>query len=167
MIVGVPGAPIGDPDFQNLRLIGTAITVLGFEDMIFKRRAAFTLAALPEGLKTGGSLSFEVIAPNRRRDEAVFDLQQLMRRASLKDFSGENLLDFMRVQAGREAAGLQGVLSMASHLAYREAVGLDATTYMDDLVARTAPPPEEIRKVAGKYLKPDNWVVVSVGPPSR
>ncbi|MGH9750995.1 MAG: M16 family metallopeptidase, partial [Candidatus Polarisedimenticolia bacterium] len=53
LVVGVPGAPLADADFDGLRRLGTALTLLAFEDMVFARRAAFSAAVVPDGLRRG------------------------------------------------------------------------------------------------------------------
>ena len=166
VLVGVPAAAVGDPDFSVLRQIGTALTVFGFEEMIFERRAAFALSAIPEGLSRSGALSITIQTPHLRRDEAVFDLQRLMRRLALTPLSAEDLADIAKAQAGREAASLQGVLALASHLGFREMAGLDGTKYREDLQSSPIRTPEQFRDVAKRYLKPGNWIVVKVGPSS-
>ncbi|MFQ5877699.1 MAG: hypothetical protein ACE5JH_08450 [Acidobacteriota bacterium] len=167
MIGGQPAARIGDADFRDLRLLGTALTVLGFEDIIFARRAAFTLTAIPEALRRRGSLALEVAAAPARLAEAVFDLQRLMRRLALEELDPKDLGDFVRVQAGRDAAAIQGTLALASHLSYREASGLGASSYLEDLTDLTPPKPSRIRELSARYLNPENWIVVKVGPASR
>jgi zinc protease len=166
VIVGVPGPPIDSADFEDVRLLGTALTLTAFEEMVFKRRAAFSATALPEALREGGSLAIGVVAQHPRRDEALFDLQRLMRRLALEGLSQEAARDIIRVQAGRDAAASQGVLATASNLAYREASGLRAAP------ERAGDPPpgaaaERLKASAARYLRPEAWIVVKVGPPSR
>ncbi len=166
VLVGVPAAAIGDPDFSVLRQIGTALTVFGFEEMIFERRAAFALSAIPEGLRRSGALSITIQTPHLRRDEAVFDMQRLMRRLALKPLSEDDLADIAKAQAGREATSLQGVMAMASHLGFREMAGLDGTKYREDLQSSPIRTPEQFRDAAKRYLNPENWIIIKVGPSS-
>ncbi|MEE9291520.1 MAG: pitrilysin family protein [Acidobacteriota bacterium] len=166
VLVGVPAAAIGDPDFSVIRQIGTALTVFGFEEMVFERRAAFALSAIPEGLSRSGALSITIQTPHIRRDEAVFDMQRLMRRLALTPLSAEDLADIARAQAGREAASLQGVMALASHLGFREMAGLDGTKYREDLGSSPIGTPEQLRDAAKRYLKPGNWIIIKVGPSS-
>jgi zinc protease len=165
VIIGVPGPTIDNGDFDDVRLLGTAMTLLAFEDMVFKRRAAFSATALPEVLRDGGSLAIAVMTRHDRRDEAVFDLQRLMRRLALEGLSQEDARDVLRVQAGRDAAASQGVLAVASALGYRETSGLSAASR-----SAADPPPagpaERLKAAAARYLRPEAWIVVKVGPPS-
>jgi predicted Zn-dependent peptidase len=165
VLVGVPGVAVADPDFDDLRVLGAGLTVLAFEDVVFERRAAFTATVIPEALRDGGSFALVVVAQHTRRDEAVFDVQRLMRRLALEGLKQKDVDDFARVEGGREAAGLQGVLSMASALAYREATGLGAPSFQ-----RTPAPavrtPERLQALAARYLRPEDWIVIKVGPPS-
>jgi len=165
VLVGVPGAAITDPDFDDLRVLGAGLTVLAFEDLVFTRRAAFSATVVPEALRDGGSFAVVVIAQHPRRDEAVFDVQRLMRRLALEGLEQKDLDDFMRVEAGREAAGLQGVLPTASVLAYRAAAGLDGPLTQKN-PAPPKPSPERLKDLATRYLAPGSWIVVKVGPPS-
>ncbi len=164
LIVGVASAAIRDPDFAVIRQIGTALTVIGFEDIIFDRRAAFSLSAVPDGLRRAGSLSIGMQTAHRRRDEAVFDVQRLMRRLALEPLGRTDLADFARVQSGRETASLQGILSLASHIGFREVTGLDGLKFRDDLQIEPVPP-AKVREVAGRYLDPGQWIVIKVGVP--
>src|SRR5262245_61368601 len=124
VLVGVPGAAIGDADFDDLRVLGAGLTILSFEELIFKRRTAFTATAFPEALRDGGSFAIVVVAQNARREEAVFEVQRQMRHLALEGLEQKDLDAFARVEAGREAAALQGVLPAASALAYAAATGL-------------------------------------------
>src|SRR4029077_10415078 len=114
VLIGVPGVAISDPDFDDLRILGAGLTILAFEDIVFKRRAAFSATAIPEALRQGGSFALAVVAPTSRRDEAMFDLQRLMRSLAVGALEQKDVDDFARVEAGREATGLQGVLALAS-----------------------------------------------------
>jgi zinc protease len=166
VIVGVPGVSIDHPDFQGVRFLGSALTILAFEDMVFKRRAAFSAAAMPEGLRDGGSLAIGVVASPVRRDEAVFDVQRLMRRLALEDLSAKDIEDTGRVQAGMQAVDAQGVLALASSLGYREACGLGAASLRPSLVPAPGLAPARVRELAARYLKPESWIVIKAGSPS-
>jgi zinc protease len=161
VLVGAPGPPLAGDGVRELRLLGTALTVLAFEDLVFRRRAAFSAAAVPEALRDGGALAIAVVAPHHRRDEAVFDVQRLMRRLALEELPAADLEDMARVQAGREAASTEGVLALASYLSYREAAGPGAEGGAGDRS------PARLREIAARYLKPESWVVIRVGPASR
>ncbi len=166
VIVGVPGVSIDHPDFQGVRFLGSALTILAFEDMVFKRRAAFSAAAMPEGLRDGGSLAIGVVATPVRRDEAVFDVQRLMRRLALEDLSPKDIEDMERVQAGMQAADAQGVLALASSLGYREACGLGAPSLRQSLLPARELVPPRVKELAARYLRPESWIVIKAGPPS-
>ena len=144
VILGGSGAPVASPDFETLRLIGTHLTLQAFDDMVFKRRAAFGATAIPEGLRDAGSLAIEVVAPHGRREEALFDLQRLMRNLTIAETSGEEIETASRVQSGREAQALQGVAALAATLAYREAAGLGAASYRDELAPPRPSPGREV-----------------------
>jgi zinc protease len=165
LLVGVPGVEIRHPDFQALRLLGTELTLEIFEDMVFKRRAAFSVTALPEGLRTTGSLALQVVAQVGRIDEAAFDVQKLMRRLALEELPADELADLARVQTGRDAQALQGTLAVAAALAYREAAGLGALGYRSALTQPMASTPGSLREAAERYLKPESWIVVKIAPP--
>jgi zinc protease len=166
VLVGVPGTPVGHADFNDLRALGTAVALQAFEDMVFGRRAAFSAVALPEGWRDGGSLAFEVAASPNRCDEALFDLQKLLRALALEGLAADEARDVARVQQGKDAAGLMGVAATASALGYREASGLDAVGYRRALAQPAEPPLDRLKDVAGRYLKPDAWIIVRVGPSS-
>ncbi len=167
VLIGVPGPRITDPGFDDLRLLASALTILSFEDIVFTRRAAFSSTAVPEALRTAGSLAMVVIAPHLRRDEAVFDVQRIMRRLVTDGVKQKDVDDFARVEAARQASALQGVLSLVSTLAYREAVGLGAAADGRTATAGNAPTPARLKDIATRYLRPESWIVVKVGPPSR
>lgn len=169
VLVGVPGVRITDPDFDDVRLLGAALTVLSFEDMVFGRRAAFSASAFPEALRDGGALAIVVVAQHTRRDEAVFDVQRLMRRLALEEISQKDLDDFLRVEAGREASNRQGVLALAGSLGYREAAGLGApaAARAKGPIPAPGPSPARLKELAARLLRPGTWIVVKVGPPSN
>ena len=167
MLVGVPGPAILDADFDDVRLLAAALTILSFEDVVFTRRAAFSATAIPEALRAGGSLGLVVIAPHLRRDEAVFDVQKLMRRLGMEAMKQKDVDDFARVDAARQATALQGVLATASTLGYRESTGLGALTIGRSLVPPASPSPARLKEIAARYLRPEAWLVVKVGPASR
>ncbi len=167
VLVGVPGVRVADPDFDDARLLGAALTVLSFEDMVFGRRAAFSASAVPEALRDGGALAIMVIAQHTRRDEAVFDVQRLMRRLALEEMTQKDADDFARVEAGREASNRQGVLALASDLCYREAAGLGAPAAAKDPNPAPGPSPARLKELAARLLRPETWIVVKVGPPSN
>lgn len=168
VLVGVPGTPITDPDFDDVRLLGAALTVLSFEDMVFGRRAAFSASAVPEAWRDGGALAIVVVAQHTRRDEAVFDVQRLMRRLALERLDQKDVDDFARLEAGREAAEMQGVLALASTLGYRAAAGLGPVAVPGkDPTPGPAPSPARLQEMAARFLRPEGWIVVKVGPPSN
>ncbi|HKB06808.1 MAG TPA: insulinase family protein, partial [Candidatus Polarisedimenticolia bacterium] len=160
VLVGVPGPAIGDADFDDLRVLGAGLTILSFEELIFKRRAAFTATAVPEALREGGAFALVVVAQNARRDEAVFEVQRQMRHLALEGLEQKELDDFARVEAGREAAALQGVLPSASALAYGAAAGLPRDSH------RSGGSPQRLKDLANRFLGPGSWIVITVGPPS-
>ncbi len=167
VLVGVPGVPLRDPAFDTVRLLGTALTLQGFEAMVFRRRAAFSVTAIPEGFRDGGALALEVVTTPQRRDEAVFDLQQLMRHLALEELPQPEIESLARMQAGRETLTAQGVQALASTLAYREATGLGASSYRRAFTSAALPTPTQFREAAERILRPDSWIVIKVGPGSE
>jgi zinc protease len=155
-ILGVPGPPAGDPDFAHLRLLGTAATLAAFEDMVFARRAAFSVTALPEAHPGGGALMLSVVAPHARRDEAVFDLQRMLRRIVNEGVPEADIPDLLNIQAGQDAAAAAGVLGQANTLAWNERG--DAGS------APATIAPGSLKETAGRYLAPESWITVKVGP---
>lgn len=167
VLVGVPAISISDPDFDDVRLLGAALTVLSFEDMVFGRRAAFSASAVPEALRDGGALAVMVVTQHGRRDEAVFDVQRLMRRMALEGFDQKDVDDFARVEAARETSDLQGVAALASNLGYREVTGLAARARGTPSTPPPAPSPARLKEMAARLLRPGSWIVVKVGPTSN
>jgi zinc protease len=165
-IVGVPGVPLQNADFPLLRTLGAAVTLFGFEEMVFTRRAAYGVTGSPEGYRDGGALAFEATAQHTRRGEAVFELQRLMRRLALEDLSDGDRLDLARMQAGRAAAAAQGAQPLASLLAYREASGLKAEDWRADLRTGTPPSAAALRALAERLFQTERSIRVVVGPPS-
>jgi zinc protease len=165
-IVGVPGVPLLDGDFDALRYLGAAVTLLGFEEMVFERRAAFSVSGSPEGLKEGGALAIEAAAAHTRRGEAQFELQRLMRRLAVEDLGDADRRALSRIQAGRAAAAAQGAQALASLLAYREAAGLGAAGWRADVTASAPPEAARLRSLAERLFQPERTIRVVVGPPS-
>jgi hypothetical protein len=166
IILGVPGVPLSDAEFPALRLLGAALTAEIFEDLIYARRAAFSARALPEGFRDGGSLAIEVVTTHPQRKNAIFDLHRLLHRMASVDLSTEALQALGPMQAGKRIAGSQGVLALASALSFREAAGLGADTYVREF----SPPifsAERMRDLAARFLKPEVWISVEVGPTTR
>ncbi len=165
VLIGVPGVPLIDEDFSKLRFLGTVLTVHVLDELIYGRQSAFSARAVPDGLRDGGSLVVEVVTPRGRSDQALADLQILMRRLALVDLKDHVVEELGRAMSGSRAAAMQGVEALAGTLAYREASGLGAAGYRDELE-----PPEitakEIKAIATRYLKPESWMVVTIGPPS-
>ncbi|HXU13363.1 MAG TPA: hypothetical protein VN898_15515, partial [Candidatus Binatia bacterium] len=155
------------PDFYDVRLVGAALTVLSFEDMVFGRRAAFSASAVPEALRDGGALAIMVVTQHTRRDEAVFDVQRLMRRLALEGVAQKDVDDFARVETGRETADLQGVAALASNLAYREVTGLAARAREATSSPPPAPTPARLKEAAARLLRPEAWITIKVGPTSN
>ncbi|MGH9749213.1 MAG: hypothetical protein ACRD6R_04745, partial [Candidatus Polarisedimenticolia bacterium] len=71
-----------------------------------------------------------------------------------------DLLDVRRIQAGREAAGDQGLLARASSLAWAVAAGHPPVPP----VAETAAEAKRLQEIAARYFKPGSWIVVRAGP---
>jgi len=165
-IVGVPGVPLLDGDFEALRYLGAAVTLFGFEEMVFERRAAFSVSSSPEGFKEGGALAFEAAAAHARRGEAQFELQRLMRRLAVEDLGDADRRDLARIQAGRAAAAAQGTQALASLLAYREAAGLGAANWRAPVTVSTPPTAARLRALAERLFQPERTIRVIVGPPS-
>jgi zinc protease len=165
-IVGVPGVPLLDSGFSLMRTLGAAVTLLGFEEMVFTRRAAFSVTGSPEGYRDGGALAFEATAQHARRGEALFELQRLMRRLVVEDLSDADRRDLSRMQAGRAAAAAQGAQSLASLLAYREASGLKAEGWRADLTTGSPAAAADLRALAERLFQTEKSIRVVVGPPS-
>jgi predicted Zn-dependent peptidase len=163
VVAGAPALPLLDPSFQNLRLLSAAVTLLTFEDMVFTRRAAFSVVAIPEGLRRGGSVAFEVVSAPAQRSVALFDLHRLMRHVATDALSEDDRRDIARMLSGRSAAAVEGVLPLASHLAYREAAGLQARSWRDDFALAT-PAADRLKTLAETYFKPEDWISILVGP---
>jgi zinc protease len=163
ILMGVPTVPLRDPDFLDLRTLGAGITLIGFEDMVFARRAAFSIVSVPEGLDTGGTLSFQVMAPPGHASTDLFDLKRLLSRMASTPMQAADLQDVGRMLAGREAGADEGVTPLASALAYREAAGLGAAAWRDAFRA-TTPDPERLRALAEKYLRADRWITIITTP---
>lgn len=164
VVAGVPASALLDQDFPGLRQVGAVVTLLTFEELVFVRRAAFSVVTFPEGLRRGGSLGFEVIASHGRRDDALFELQRVMRRLATEDLREEDRRDAARMIAGSSAIASQRALPLASTLAYREAAGLGARSWRDEFT----PAPltsERLKALAERYFKPASWISVVVGPP--
>jgi hypothetical protein len=87
-----------------------------------------------------------------------------MRRLALDTLDQKDVDDFARVETGREAAGLQGVLALASALSYREVNGLGALGLQKGLWSRPGNTPGHLKDLAARYLKPESWIVVKAGP---
>jgi predicted Zn-dependent peptidase len=166
-IVGVPAVPLQNADFDLVRDLGAAVTLFGFEEMVFTRRAAFGVSGSPEGYRDGGALVFEATAQHARRGEAVFELQRLMRRLAVEDLSETDRRDLTRIQAGRSAAAAQGTQALASLLAYREASGLDALAWRRDLTAGDPPAADALKSLAERLFQTERSVRVVIGPPSQ
>jgi hypothetical protein len=165
-IVGVPGVPLLDGDFNLLRTLGAAVTLFGFEDMVFTRRAAFGVSGSPEGYRDGGALAFEATTQHARRSEAVFELQRLMRRLAVEDLGDADRKDLARIQAGRAASAAQGAQALASLLAYREASGLDPQDWRRDLLVGEPASAAALRSLAERLFQTERSIRVVVGPPS-
>ena len=104
--------------------------------------------------------------PHLRREEAVFDLQRLMRRLSVEDLPEKDLQDLGRMQAARGATSVQGVVALASTLAYREASGLGALSYRKEFEPPSRITAARLKELAARYLRPDAWILVKIGPAS-
>ncbi|HYV18535.1 MAG TPA: insulinase family protein [Verrucomicrobiae bacterium] len=166
-IVGVPAVPLQNADFDLVRNLGAAVTLFGFEEMVFTRRAAFGVSGSPEGYRDGGALIFEATTQHARRGEAVFELQRLMRRLAVEDLTETDRRDLTRIQAGRAAAAAQGTQALASLLAYREASGLDALAWRRDLTAGDPPAAAALKSLAERLFQTERSVRVVIGPPSQ
>jgi zinc protease len=164
VVAGVPAIALLDQDFPGLRQVGGVVTLLTFEELVFARRSAYSVVTFPEGLRRGGSLAFEVIASHGRRDDALFELQRIMRRLATEDLREEDRRDAARMIAGSSAIASQRALPLASTLAYREAAGVGARSWRDEFT----PAPlssERLKALAERYFKPASWISVVVGPP--
>jgi predicted Zn-dependent peptidase len=165
-IVGVPAVPLQTADFDLVRALSAAVTLFGFEEMVFTRRAAFGVSGSPEGYRDGGALVFEATTQHARRGEAVFELQRLLRRLAVEDLTETDRRDLTRMQAGRAAAAAQGTQALASLLAYREASGLDALAWRRDLTAGDPPAAAALKSLAERLFQTERSVRVVIGPPS-
>jgi zinc protease len=164
-VVGVAAVPLLDPAFEEVRWLGAAVTLRAFEELVFTRRAVFSVVSIPEGFSEGGALAFEAIEAHARRGEALFDLQRLMRALALSEVPESDRRDLGRMLAGRESAAAEGAQAMASLLAYREAAGLHAESWRADLEPRT-PPADRLKAAAERLFQPQRFISVGVGPPS-
>jgi predicted Zn-dependent peptidase len=164
-VVGVAAVPLLDPAFEEVRWLGAAVTLRAFEELVFTRRAVFSVVSIPEGFAEGGALAFEAIETHARRGEALFELQRMMRALALSEVSEDDRRDLGRMLAGRESAAAEGAQAMASLLAYREAAGLHAESWRTDLEPHT-PPADRLKAAAERLFQPQRFISVGVGPPT-
>ena len=165
IVAGVPGVRADDPEFAGLRAIGAGVTLLAFDDMVFKRRAAFSAVSIPEGLREGGTLAVALTTQPSRSAEALFDVQRLLRRMAVEPLADDDVRDIGRVLNGREAAEMQVASALASTLAWRVISGTAATAWRSDL-ARTVPDAQRLKAIAEARLRPENLITIVVGPPT-
>jgi len=165
VVAGVPGVRADDPEFAGLRALGAGVTLLAFDDMVFKRRAAFSAVSIPEGLREGGTLAVALTTQPPRSAEALFDVQRLLRRMAVEPLADDDVRDIGRVLAGREAAEAQAAQALASALAWRVISGTGATAWRSDL-AVTVPDAQRLKAIAEARLRPENLITIVVGPPT-
>jgi len=154
-----------DADFPGLRALGAGVTLLAFDDMVFKRRAAFSAVSIPEGLREGGTLAVALTTQPSRSAEALFDVQRLLRRMAVEPLAADDVRDIGRVLAGHEAAEAQVAASLASVLAWRVISGTGAAAWRSDL-AGSIPDAEHLKAIAEARLLPENLITIVVGPPT-
>jgi len=165
IVAGVPGVRADDADFPGLRALGAGVTLLAFDDMVFKRRAAFSAVSIPEGLREGGTLAVALTTQPSRSAEALFDVQRLLRRMAVEPLAADDVRDIGRVLAGHEAAEAQVAASLASALAWRVISGTGAAAWRSDL-AGSIPDAEHLKAIAEARLLPENLITIVVGPPT-
>jgi hypothetical protein len=164
VVAGVPGVAADDADFAGLRAIGAGVTLLAFDDMVFKRRAAFSAVSIPEGLRDGGALAIALTTPPQRSAEALFDVQRLLLRLAVEPLDDDDVRDIGRVLAGREAAEAQAAQALSSALAWRVISGAGAASWHLDL-AGTVPDAARLQAMAGARIRPESLITIVVGPP--
>lgn len=164
VVAGVPGVRADDPDFAGLRAIGAGVTLFAFDDLVFKRRAAFSAVSIPEGLRDGGTLAVALTTSPQRSAEALFDVQRLLRRMAVEPLAADDVRDIGRVLAGREAAAAQSATALASALAWRVVSGAGAASWRPDL-AGTVPDAARLQALAEASIRPESLITVVVGPP--
>jgi zinc protease len=164
VIAGVPGVASNDADFTGLRALGAGVTLLAFDDLVFRQRTAFSAVSVPEAMRAGGTFAIALTTPPQRAAEALFDLQRLLRRVAAEPLSAEDVRDIGRVLAGREAAANQSAAALASGLAWRVMSGAGVDSWRRDL-AGTVPDASRLQALAEARIRQEKLITVVVGPP--
>ena len=170
-IFGQRGLPRDHPDFMTAYVMNHMLGGGGFssrlmEEVREKRGLAYGVYSYLANLDGADLLLGSVQTANERIAESIEVIRAEWRRMAEEGVTGEELEDAKRYLTGAFPLRFDSNGKIARFLvgAQEEDLGLDYINIRNDLIEAVTV--EDIRRVAGELLEPDNLSIVVVGKPA-
>lgn len=167
LVVGSRGTVYADPDRYALAVLDAVLSGQGgrlFLDLRDRQSLAYSVTSFTrEGMQPGAVGVYIATSPDKR-DRALEGILRHLRRIRSKPISEEELARAKNYLVGTYELGLQTQSAQAAQIAYDELYGLGAESYREYAAKIQAVSAADVRKVAQKYLDPQNLVTVQILP---
>jgi zinc protease len=165
IVVGFPAVSPQHDDWTHLRLLGAVTSGLAgtlFAELRGRRSLAYTVYAGEASRELAGAFVGYIASDAGKEQAAKEGLIAELRRLSVDGFGEEEVARARSYIAGTTKIRLQTNNSMAAEIAenYLYSLGIDFTDrFLERISASTV---EDLRRVAGRYLNADNYVVATL-----
>jgi zinc protease len=167
MVLGFPGTTLKDPDRFPMEVLTTVLAGQGgrlFLELRDKQSLAYSVTAFSlEGLDPGYVAVYMGTSPDKV-DKALAGIQALLQEVQDNGVTPAEFERAQRYLVGTHEIGLQKMGARAATLAFNELYGLgydDHARYSERVLAVT---PDDVKRVAQRYLTLERHVLTIVGP---
>lgn len=168
IIMGHEGVARGDPDYYAIQVMNYILGGGGFSSRVMdsvrnQRGLAYSVYSTFDSEKSHGTFAFVMQTKNETAQEAIRIVRDEIRRMREQRVTERELNDAKDYLTGSFPLRLDTNRKVASFLAQVEffRLGLDYPVRYAELIKKVTP--EDIERVAKRYLQPDKLVMVIVG----
>ena len=167
VVLGYPGTTVRSKERHILDLMTSVLSGQGgrlFRQLRERQSLAYKVGAFSmEGVEPGYFAVYVATSPEKVKT-AVAAIEKQLQRLKDKPVPLAELNRVKRYLVGTHEISLQRKSSVAAYLAFSERYGLGYQSYLKYPNAVMSITPEDVRRVARKYLKDNRRVVVVVKP---
>jgi zinc protease len=168
IVMGHEGVARGNPDYYAIQVMnyilgGGDFSSRAMDSVRIQRGLAYSVYSVFESGKSHGNFEFIMQTKNETAHEAIRLVRDEIRRMREQRVTERELSDAKNYLIGSFPLRLDTVKKIASFLAQVEffQLGLDYPARYAELIGKVTP--EDVERVAKRYLQPDRLVTIIVG----